>query len=169
MQCANTRRRNRKRFVQHVPLGRMFYKLLAVDMDTETGEVSRRKALKEPNEDRSSVKKNAPSFCVEGGASTTVSQRWTPVQRLPGELGPERRSPMSRRAPSLARNSAPDPQVSFVHPNRFSVLSEVEEESDDFETVETNPSFVTRKTTKQVKLPDPGIETQNLELDPVES
>ena len=49
---------------------------------------------------------------------------------------------MSRRAPPLARNSAPDPRVSFFHPNRFSVLSEVEEENDDFETVETNPSSV---------------------------
>ena len=39
----------------------------------------------------------------------------------------------------------PDPQVSFVHPNRFSVLSEVEEENEDFETVETNPSSVRPK------------------------
>ena len=38
-------------FVQHVPLGRMFYKLLEVDMDAETGEHSRRKVLKEHNED----------------------------------------------------------------------------------------------------------------------
>ena len=52
---------------------------------------------------------------------------------------------MSRRAPSLARNSAPDPQVSFVHPNRSSVLSEVEEENEDFETVETKPSSVRPK------------------------
>ena len=53
MQCGNTRRRYRKRFVQHVPLGGMFYKLLEVDMDTETEELSRLKELKEPNEGRS--------------------------------------------------------------------------------------------------------------------
>ena len=73
MQCGNTQRRYRKRFVQHVPLGKMFYKLLEFDMNTETGELSQRKALKEPNEDRSSVKKNVPSFCVKGGASSVVT------------------------------------------------------------------------------------------------
>ena len=75
---------------------------------------------------------------------------------------PKRHSPMSRRSPSLARNSAPDPQVSFVHPNRFSVLSEVVEENDDFETVETNPSSVHPKDYEASQAPRPR--NQNPEL-----
>ena len=81
---------------------------------------------------------------------------------MPGELGPKRHSPMSRRAPSLARNSAPNPQVSFVHPNRFSVLSEVEEENDEFETVETNPSSVHPKNYEVSQAP--RSRNQNPEL-----
>ena len=108
------------RYVIHpLPIvGAVFYKLLEVDMDTETGELSRRKALKEPNVDRSSVKKNTPCFCVKGGASSVATL--DTCVKIARELGPKYHLPMSRRAPSLARNSAPDPQVSFVHPNRFS-------------------------------------------------
>ena len=76
---------------------------------------------------------------------------------------PEKRhSPISRRVPSLARNSAPDPQVSFVYPNWFSVLSEAEDENDDFKTVESNPSFAHPKDYEASQVPRPR--SQNPEL-----
>ena len=118
MQCGNTRRRYRKRFGQHVPLGRIIYKLLEVDMDTETEELSRRKELKEPNEGRRWVKKNAPSFCVKGGASSVamldtcvkIARRTRPQTLLANEPTGAVIGEKFRARPT-----------SFVHQNRFSV------------------------------------------------
>ena len=69
-------------------------------------------------------------------------------------------SPMSQWALSLARPT----RVSFVHPNHGanSVLSKVDEENDDFETVETNPSSAHPKDYEASQAPRPR--NQNPEL-----